>query len=48
MAQFISSKMYVLQQKLKQIKLLLKKWNQEELGNIFQSKQALEMEMAKL
>lgn len=33
---------YRLQQRLKHIKLQLKKWNEEDFGNIFQAKKELE------
>jgi hypothetical protein len=40
------TKMYQFQQKLKHIKLKIKKWNKEVFGNIFEEKKRLETEMA--
>jgi hypothetical protein len=39
------TKMYQFQQRLKHIKLQLKKWNKEVFGNIFEEKNRLETEM---
>lgn len=41
-------KMFVFQKNLKQIKLLLKKWNKEEFKYIFKERKALEKEMETL
>jgi hypothetical protein len=43
-----SSKMYVLQQKLKQLKHNLKKWNKSTFGNIFIAKTIMDQEMEQL
>jgi len=40
--------MFLLQKRLKHIKLMLKEWNKKEFGNIFDGKQFVEGKMQKL